>query len=163
MISFLLVIAGFLFGTTAYQDFRYRAVSVWVLLLLIGVGINYGICSFGLSEFIMALSINSLYSEIILLIVLIYNFIKLGKPISSLEDCFGGADFIILIIIGMFMPAQQYVFFVLIGCVFSLFSSLMLFTFSNNDLSQQVPLAGYLSILAIMSGIYHYYLNFLAI
>lgn len=144
-----LVVSGVLLGILAWQDFRNRTVSVWLLALL---GLSEGLRGCLICEKFTALQHTLQNSFIIIsmvVVVWIYTIIRKRRWMNLFREEFGLADFILLIIFGVTFSTLTYLIFILCGFLFALLFTLATRKFSSSP-PYTVPLAGYLGIWAII-------------
>jgi hypothetical protein len=148
MSTFLLFISGLLLGIIAWQDFRDRAVSAWVLGLLTVTELLKGYVrsttGYLLWQFIQNVTI--IFS--LLTIVWIYLIVKNRKWMNLFNKGFGSADLILLLILGINLSPTIFVVFMLTGFILALSITLVFQQFSTSC-EQTIPLAGYLAVWAI--------------
>jgi hypothetical protein len=123
-----------------YQDFRYRSVSIWLLVTLGGSAILKGVLINGCKQLLSFLSMNFLFLLLILGSVLLYYFVKTHKLQSPFVKLLGWGDIIFFFLLGlMFSPVNFVVLFV-VSLLFSLLITLLVRLFNVHWAT--VPLIG---------------------
>lgn len=149
MTVFHLVISGALLGIIAWQDFRDRSVSAWLLALLALSELVAGGFFSGTGTLLRQSAQNAFIIFSLLTFVWIYVIAKNRKWMNLFKDGFGSADLLLLLILGINFPPFIYVIFMLSGFILALLSTLLIRMF-RRPLVNTVPLAGYLSLWAIL-------------
>lgn len=140
---FLLVLSLFFL---AYQDFKQRAISWWVLPLIL---LFYFFCyqSYG-SEEIIDFFYNFSFLCINLLLVTIYFSLKSRKLISIIDSYLGLGDILFLILCTIMFSLVNFILFLLVSYLITLLVWGIYFL-KNSKASKEIPLAGVLSVLLI--------------
>lgn len=138
MSIFLNTILGILLGAIIYQDFKYRAIH---LLLLIGVFI----CSCVLLWYHQK-SLHSLLYIIAFLVTVIfflwiYTALK-NKDILAIKQGIGWGDILFFIAVAPLFSVRGYILFFISGMVMAL---IFFFLFKNVAKTKLIPLAGILA------------------
>ena len=126
-----------------FQDFKDRAISVWVFVALflfksisivfLNVEINW-----------LSSIINIVYVSIIVLCVFLYYFIKYkSNSIQQLQNSVGLGDVIIVVYFMLILPSVFFIFFIQLSILLSLVMYVML---RKLILKKEIPFAGYISL-----------------
>jgi len=149
MSTILLFCSGILLCLVAWQDFRERAISVWLLVLLTVSEFLYKYVQTGAENLLLQFAQNSLIIFSQLIIIWTYTIVKNRKWINLFRTGFGIADLILLLILGINFAPFIFVLFMLGGCVIAISSTLIVRLFFQIT-DQTVQLAGYLSIWTLL-------------
>lgn len=128
----------------AYQDFKERAISLWVFIVLFLLKSVFYV--FKLTTFDeIALAINLCYLGILFLMVFLYFFLRYKKDsINRIKNSIGSGDIVILVYLAFALPSLFFMVFIQLGIVLSLLTHLVIRFFGNQKL---IPFAGYLAII----------------
>jgi len=128
----LMLILGILF----FQDLKKRKVSVWILMLGIGLG---GFLNYQAQQPIVFLSnclINITFILLIFLVLWLYATLKMKKNIFQV---FGKGDLLFFILLAISLPILSF----LMVFIFSTIFALLVFMILKNRMTENtVPLAG---------------------
>ncbi|TXD64162.1 prepilin peptidase [Polaribacter glomeratus] len=128
----LILILGILF----YQDIKERKVSVWVLILGLGLG---GFLNYQAQQPIVFLSnslVNIIFIILIFLVLWLYAKLKMKKNIF---EVFGKGDLLFFILLAVSLPILSF----LMVFIFSIFFSFLVFSLLKHRFKDTtVPLAG---------------------
>jgi|GEM_PF-918786 len=145
----LLILSVVILGFIAWQDFRERAVSVWALTLLTIAQLLSGFIRSGSETLLRQSAQNALITLSLLTMVWIYDMVKNRKLINLFKNGVGTADLLLLFILGTALPTFIFVFVILIGFILALICTLVV-NQVRTPREQTIPLAGYLSVWAIL-------------
>lgn len=141
-----------------YQDFKYRGVDWRLLILLycICLGINIHEILLNLRDVLF----NSIFLLVISVVFVVFLALKERKIINPLHGYVGLGDVLFLLAITPVFYVKNFVAFILIGSLSTLFASLFITDFSTRG----IPFAGCLSllfcILLTIDSIFHLNLLF---
>ena len=138
----MLITPILLFGVTAYQDFKDRAISWYLPVLIFLVGL---IGAFVNEIFIWRDYLASL-SFVILQITGLYVYLAIKKKsikINLTSDFLGWGDLLFFVAIIPYFGFKEYVVLLVAGMVMSLLAQKVVQLFYRSD---SIPLAGWLSI-----------------
>lgn len=144
-----MLISGMLLGVIAWQDFRERAVSVWLLALLAMTELLLGYIRSDFESILWHTALNAFITFSLLAIVWIYAIVKNRKWMNLFKQGFGSADLLLLLILGTTFSPSIFVLFILAGFMLALISTLLVRYLSKSE-EQTIPLASYLSGWAIL-------------
>ncbi len=131
-----------LFGVTAYQDFKDRAIS-WYLPLLI---LLLGLVSAFVNETILWIDYFASLSFVVLQIVGLYAYLAIKKKsikINLTGEFLGWGDLLFFVAIIPYFGFKEYVVLLITGMALSLLAQKIVQIFYRSD---SIPLAGWLSI-----------------
>ena len=131
-----------LFGVTAYQDFKDRAIS-WYLPLLI---LLLGLVSAFVNETILWIDYLASLSFLVLQIAGLYVYLAIKKKsikINLTSDFLGWGDLLFFVAIIPYFGFKEYVVLLITGMVLSLLAQKIVQIFYRSD---SIPLAGWLSV-----------------
>ena len=131
-----------LFGVTAYQDFKDRAIS-WYLPLLI---LLLGLIGAFLNETILWRDYLASLSFVVLQIAGLYVYLAIKKKsikINLTGDFLGWGDLLFFVAIIPYFGFKEYVVLLITGMVLSLLAQKIVQFFYRSD---SIPLAGWLSV-----------------
>ena len=144
-----MVISGLLLGMIAWQDFHERAVSAWLLGLLAMAELMMGYLRTGIESSLRNFTQNSIITFSLIAVVWLYLIVKNRKWMNLFKECFGSADLILLLILGIVFSPFIFVLFMLAGFMLALSITLLIRQVVKIR-EQTIPLATYLSVLAIL-------------
>ena len=131
-----------LFGVTAYQDFKDRAIS-WYLPLLI---LLLGLVSAFVNETILWSEYLASLSFVVLQIAGLYVYLAIKKKsikINLTGDFLGWGDLLFFVAIIPYFGFKEYVVLLITGMALSLLAQKIVQLFYRSD---SIPLAGWLSV-----------------
>ena len=142
---------AFLLSAIAYQDFRYRKISVWMLVcLLLSIVLSWLFSSAsGIHNSVQNIAVNAVF--VLLLLAGISVYFILTKGFSKIIDHYiGWGDIVFLFIVaGLFSPVNFLLF-----CIVSFSAALILFgtiQLLHPKSNREVPLAGILSVVLLFA------------
>lgn len=150
-ICFALMLSGI-----SYQDFRYRRISLWLLLFLLSsiLAGNFFNSVSGIHNSMQNAAVNVGFILLLLSGVSVY-FILTRGIIKIMDHYIGWGDILFLLIVsGLFSPVNFILF-----CLVSFLAALILFGIVHLLLpkrNREVPLAGILSIVALLGLSYKF-------
>lgn len=127
-------------GLTFYQDWKYRAVSILIFPVLLGL--SYTIF-YLLSGQKIVLILNTFFLASVMLSLFVYVSLRRKKITNIFKDDFGLGDVLFFAAIIPLFANQNYVLFFITGMLLSGCIHLVLFRKKDNP---KIPLAGYLSL-----------------
>ena len=125
----------------AYQDFKTRLFSIWLLIAFAIIGVSEFFLNHSIFQFAENLIFCLCYFLLCFLILTLYFFIKHGKFESVIKNKIGWADILLFLIIGSLLEPQNLIYFFTFSFIISLLIHL---AFSGRNKS--IPLAGFLSL-----------------
>ena len=131
-----------LFGVTAYQDFKDRAIS-WYLPVLI---FAFGLIGAFVNDTLLWGDYLASLSFVILQIAGLYGYLALKKrsiKINLTGEFLGLGDLLFFVAIIPFFPFKEYVVLLIIGMFLSMLAQKIIQVFYPSD---SIPLAGWLSV-----------------
>lgn len=138
MIDFLNILLIALCLVISYQDFKYRQISLFLIILFIISSIIKSILTDGYFNTFLNFLFVSLYLLLILFsLKLFYSFKR-----KIIDSMIGWGDILFILGLGLLLPPEIFIYFTTFG-----FLSTYLLTLFLNRKSKEVPLAGYLSLL----------------
>lgn len=126
-----------------FQDFKYRSVSIYLLIFSSLGFIILGYLSSRIS--IVEVGINILFVFILLLAVYLYLLIKNLSLESSILDGIGAADIVLFFALSFYIQPEFFILLLISSFISSLISSYLI-----QDFKKKVPLAAFLSLSIIV-------------
>jgi len=129
----------------AAQDFQYRKIPVWMLIILIIINSFRNYLMIGWEALVYYTISNMLAGLSLFMLVWLYYVAKTGKIINILDSQIGTGDVILIMILGTGFSTLNFLLFLVSCFLFTLFLTLikkMIYPENN----QTIPLAGYLSL-----------------
>lgn len=135
----------------AFQDFKERQVSLWVLLLF-GMLTIVSVLYYRDAETLIYNGVGVLlYSSFIWLMLKLYMYIKFKQNKPIINHQLGLADVLVVLSIGLTFNTVGMILFFCFGFVFSLLAFVVYTAFKKNIDSQNIPLAGLLVFFYVIS------------
>jgi len=131
-----------LFSLTAYQDFKDRAISWYIPILLFGVGIYVSL----ISPQTNWLEMFAILSFVVIQLAVLYGFLAVKHKSIKLDltgDFLGLGDILFFIAIIPFFGLFEYIILFVSGLVFSMVGQRLIMPYIKTP---TIPLAGWLSI-----------------
>lgn len=155
-IALLIILVGLL-GLVIYQDFKSRAISWFLIPLLIIAFVIYGLLSLDMKQFATYFAINLSLLLINLLVVTLFISIKEKKLTNIIDKYLGLGDVLFFLVLAtVFSPINFILFFI---------GSILLTTFVygviilvNKQKQMLIPLAGAMSVLLILTIIAQHFI-----
>ncbi|MDP4209198.1 MAG: hypothetical protein Q8928_10330 [Bacteroidota bacterium] len=128
-----------------YQDFRYRALSVYVLAMALLLAVFYAVLINGWKQAMVFAGINGLLIALQLAGVWGYFSLKRRSFMSIVNTCIGSGDLLFYAVLALLFSPVNFIVFNLLGYIIILvvFAVLKLMAGYNNT----IPLAGSLALL----------------
>lgn len=146
IINFLLMA---IFLMVSFQDFKYRAISWWLIPLLGAVIIINGLLIISINTLAIYFFINLGFIFFQFSILTIYFSIRNKKKVNILNTYIGLGDILFLIVLCAFFEPYQFIIFNVVG-LFLVLIVYLLITLVNKKVSELIPLAGSLSLIMVV-------------
>ena len=142
---------AYLLSAIAYQDFRYRKISAWILVCLwLTIVLSWFLSSAsGIHNSFKNIAVNAGFILVLLSGVSVYFILTRGGFIKIMDNYIGWGDIIFLFIVsGLFSPVNFLLFCIVsFSAALILFGIIQLLTPKNN---REIPLAGILSVVLLL-------------
>lgn len=138
-----------LLGLIAYQDFRYRAVSVIVLALLFITYMVSGLQQLTLRELMMNTGVNVLIVVIELSVLVLFYFFKEGRLSSLTCNKLGWGDIVFFFILCVLFSPLNFILFYVLSLILVL-AGTGLYRAIGRVSSPTVPLAGGMAVVLLL-------------
>lgn len=142
---------------TAYQDFKYRAISVWILPILFIICLALSFSKYQFSYSIINSLINVLFFLCQLLVVTIYFSLKEKRVYNIINTQIGVGDIFFILALSITLPTIEFIIFLSLSYLIILIIYLI-----ANKLKlirdNHIPLAGGLSISFAIFWLFKFFL-----
>ena len=133
------ILLAFCSGIIAYQDFKTRLISLWLVILFGALNVSQYIVQFTFYQFLENVIFSLCYFLFIYLVLHLFYFIKKKKFDSIINSELGLGDLLIFLSIGICIEPVHLIYFFTVAFIMSLLVHILFF---KNKKS--VPLAGFL-------------------
>ena len=135
--------------TVAYQDFKCRAISWWLIPLLGLLFFFNGLFYVSIGKLIKYFLLNVGFLAFQMIILTGYFSIKKRKFVNILNEYIGLGDILFFLVLGLFFSPYQFIFFHVIGLflVLMVYGTIILL---KKDSSKYIPLAGALALILVL-------------
>jgi len=140
-------------GVVIYQDFRYRAVSWIVFLVLFIVSLIVGLGEISAADFVQSSLINLGILAIIFAGLTLYFSLKEGKLVYIINKYIGVGDLLLFVILAILFSPANFILFYTISLLLTVLGSAAFILFKKDN-KAEIPLAGAFSIVLIACLIY---------
>ena len=131
-----------------FQDFKERAISVWIFLSLFIIRV-IAFLFLPANVHFLSILINVVYIAIIALCVFLYYFLRYQKQAAgTLKNSLGWGDIIIVFYFMLFLPSLFFIFFIQVSILLSL---LLHFLFRRFSTRKEIPFAAYISMFYVLA------------
>lgn len=139
---FLKLVIYFSLLLIVYQDFKFKAVSAWIFLVLL-VALSVEVYKEdGLQILLSNLKYNLLFISSQFLLLTLYFSVKAKKFKNVFKELIGIGDLIFLISIAVYFNVYSFVVFYMLSLIFTLTLKLMMNIYSKSQ-TRLIPLAGF--------------------
>lgn len=133
-------------GIIVFQDFRYRLVSLWVLLFF-GIVCLSSVLIFRGPKALLYNGVScALYFLFTWLMLKLYLYLKYRKNRPVLNELLGPADVLVMLFMGFTFNAVGLILFFCSGFIFSLVTYFIYVALHKNKANEHIPLAGLLAL-----------------
>lgn len=143
MLAILLLIIGLCI--ISYEDFRYRAISIWVVGLVFLLGIYHAFINLNWEWHFLVFNLSFIFVQFWGLSL--YFSIKQNKIINITKKYIGTGDLVFFIAISPLFSPLQFCFFFVFSLILILFLFVIFQAFSKRETT--IPLAGLMSVVLI--------------
>jgi len=137
-----MTVAIFTGSVIAFQDFKERLISLWLLIVYSGICVLWIQKQSGWYGLLSNLLTTLLYFSFYILVIKLFYYLKEKKPTAIIDEKIGKADIILFFAIGLTMNIVELIVFSTMA--FSLAAVLSLLIFRN---TKTIPLGGILVLL----------------
>lgn len=131
-------------GMIVFQDFKYRLVSLWVLLFF-GIVCLLSVLIFRGPKTLLYNGMSCiLYFLFTWLMLKLYLYLKYRKNRPVLNELLGPADVLVMLFIGLTFNSVGLILFFCLGFIFSLVTYFIYAALNKNKANEHIPLAGLL-------------------
>lgn len=128
-----------------WQDFRWRRISWWLLVTLVGVFLMGSIQENSASEIGKQFSLNIVFLCMQFLFVWIWFSIRNKKPARIIDTQIGLGDVLFLVCIALAFSPANFLMFYILGLIITLAATIIVRIF-RTEMKSEIPLAGALAI-----------------
>ena len=136
---FLFILLSLTSLAIAYQDFKTRLISIWLLIVFTVVNFTKYLNSHSIYQFLENTIFCLSYFLLCYLVLHLYFYLKTKKFQKLLDNKIGWGDVILFIAIGCCIEPIYIIYFFTISFILSLLTFILLFSNKKN-----IPMAGFL-------------------
>lgn len=148
MIIQILTIPFLLF--LSYQDFRYRAISWWLIPVLVLAFGYMEISTIGGDQFLANIALNLGFIVFQLAVLTLYFSIKNREFINIINIYLGIGDVLFFVVLASVFSFVNYIFFLVTSFVLVM-TGFMIFKNIKRNTNPEIPLAGAMSLILVIS------------
>lgn len=149
--SILAAIAG-INVLVAYQDFKNRLISAWIIPVLIVLFVAFQWISDDLIFLKEHLLLNLVYLGIIMLGIILYSYLKFKAFVNPFDKLIGWGDILLILTFAFVFETKSFIVFVTLSSILSLVLAIVI-KFKSPEKKIQFPFAGMMSIVFLILGV----------
>lgn len=150
MTIFFFILSAVLLVAVAFQDFKRRQISWWLLPLLFLSLLFNALMTTNLKTILFSLAINVGFILLQHICLTIYFSMKKGKGINIINSYIGIGDILFLLVLCVSFSPLNFIVFYVAGLTITLLFSLVVKMLVKNNAWKEIPLVGMLSVVFML-------------